>query len=309
MRRTRLSYIRSYHPILVILIVCVCIFADTWAPPEPQKYYSSNEKYCFEIIPSDGIGAIEDSCQGFLRILGKDEQYHQVWSTNLVNAISPVSALVSNDGDYVVTFDNWYRLGSGDDVVVIYGLNGKLIRKFGLEDILSEDEMEKIPRTVSSRWWGGEHFLDEETNILILKVVSNNEMPYSERVQFNLIEIDLEAGELLKEDDPKVGPFPYYKVDEEPKLIDIPPPKMGLHGDPIEGTTIVEALIDVDGSVIEAKILKSSEQQWLDESALEVAKKAKFSPAKYQGKCVRVWVKIPITFSISVPSRLRIEER
>jgi len=192
------------HVIYLSLIICVHLGADTWAPPEPQRYCSSNKNYCLKIIPGDSM----HQCQGILSAVGEEGEYHEVWSTLLANGISPVSVLISDQGDYVTTFDNWYRIGWGDDVVVIYGANGALIKKYGLEDILSEDEIEKIPRTVASRWWGGEHVIDEEKKILILKVVSNGEMPYSENAQFSEIPIDLKTGELTK-DSLKVRTCPF----------------------------------------------------------------------------------------------------
>lgn len=186
----QLRYVVYLH-----LILCIRLCADTWAPPEPQRYFSSNQDYCFEIIPGDSM----HECQGILSTVDEEGEYHQVWSTHLVNVIAPVTALVSDDGDYVATFDNWYRIGWGDDVVVIYGANGALIKKYGLNDILSADEIEKIPRTVASRWWGGKHIIDEGKKVLILKAVSNGEMPYSESAEFMEIRIDLRTGALDKD--------------------------------------------------------------------------------------------------------------
>jgi hypothetical protein len=198
----RLKYI-----ICVILIGCVNLAADTWAPPEPQKYYSADSGYCFEIIPGDSMHA----CRGILSMVPDEGEYQTVWSAQLVNDISPVTAFVSDEGNYVATFDNWYRIGWGDDVVVIYGMDGELIAKFGLEDILSANEIEKIPRTVASRWWGGKHSIDEAKNVLILKVVSNGEMPYSEKAQFLKKHIDLKTGRLIKECCPETESCPFMR--------------------------------------------------------------------------------------------------
>jgi hypothetical protein len=41
--------------------------------------------------------------------------------------VAPVSALVSEDGAYLITFDNWHSMGYGDDVVVLYRTDGTLI--------------------------------------------------------------------------------------------------------------------------------------------------------------------------------------
>jgi protein TonB len=55
-------------------------------------------------------------------------------------------------------------------------------------------------------------------------------------------------------------------------------------------------LVDIDGSVREVKILKSSGNQMLDQSALAAARKSRFTPARQRDKFVRVWVSRPFKF-------------
>ncbi len=93
----------------------------------------------------------------------------------------------------------------------------------------------------------------------------------------------------------------YYKVEVKPQPINIPKPvypaiaiKAG-----IEGQTVIKALVDIDGSIMEAQILKSSGNQMLDQAALDAAMKAKFTPARQRDKAVRVWVSIPIKFVLT----------
>lgn len=100
---------------------------------------------------------------------------------------------------------------------------------------------------------------------------------------------------------PEIEVVPYYKVEVKPKPISIPTPaypELAKRAG-IEGQTVVKALVDVDGSIIEAAILKSSGNQMLDEAALSAARNAKFTPAKQRDKFVRVWVSIPIKFKLT----------
>ncbi|MBA7519180.1 hypothetical protein ES705_11255 [subsurface metagenome] len=62
---------------------------------------------------------------------------------------------------------------------------------------------------------------------------------------------------------------------------------------------MIKALVDIDGSIIDAQVLKSSGNQMLDQAALAAARKAKFTPAKQRDKYVRVWVSIPINFRLT----------
>jgi protein TonB len=100
---------------------------------------------------------------------------------------------------------------------------------------------------------------------------------------------------------PEIEIVPYYKVEVKPQPINIPKPsypelarKAG-----IEGTTVVKALVDIDGSIVDVKVLKSSGNQMLDQAALVTARNAKFTPAKQRDKFVRVWVSIPIRFQLT----------
>ncbi|MDH4212122.1 MAG: energy transducer TonB [candidate division WOR-3 bacterium] len=91
--------------------------------------------------------------------------------------------------------------------------------------------------------------------------------------------------------------YKYHEVDEKPELLSIPKalyPK-GQHGEFCD--IVVEVLIDTSGDVLNARILKTA-GTILDEPALEAARKAKFRPAKHDGKPVRVWIAIPIIFTL-----------
>ena len=64
-----------------------------------------------------------DKCIGILEKKAENS-YTQIWKSELDNDVSPVTALVSNSGNYVVTFDNWHQKGHGDNIVVIYSKEG-----------------------------------------------------------------------------------------------------------------------------------------------------------------------------------------
>lgn len=61
------------------------------------------------------------------------------------------------------------------------------------------------------------------------------------------------------------------------------------------GTVYIQAIIDKDGSVFEAQVLKGL-GGGLDESALNAVKSTKFYPGKQRGKPVKVKMVIPIKF-------------
>lgn len=93
---------------------------------------------------------------------------------------------------------------------------------------------------------------------------------------------------------------PFWKVEVKPQPINIPVPAYPdmARTAGIEGQTVVEALVDVDGSVADARILKPSGNASLDQAAVDAAMRSKFSPAKQRDMAVRVWVSIPFRFTL-----------
>jgi protein TonB len=100
---------------------------------------------------------------------------------------------------------------------------------------------------------------------------------------------------------PEIEIVPYYKVEVKPQPISIPTPQYPelARKAGIEGNTVVKALVDIDGSIASVSILKSSGNQMLDQAALVAAKNARFTPAKQRDKYVRVYVSIPIRFTLT----------
>jgi hypothetical protein len=196
------------------------LLADTWALPEKQTICSKNKKYCFQIIPKkltsqldyfkDKVDGKENSggdkkvkknlCRGIFSVRNNDGFLSKRWEINLVNEVSPVSALVSENGNYVVTFDNWHGVGYGNEVVAIYETtSGNLIWNLGLPDFLTDSDISELPTSTSSIWWGGNHFIDWDRSFLVLEISKNGKRRHETDAKFFQIRIDLRNGNMLDE--------------------------------------------------------------------------------------------------------------
>lgn len=67
----------------------------------------------------------------------------------------------------------------------------------------------------------------------------------------------------------------------------------------LEGTVWIAAHVDINGSVIEAKIYKSSEIEILDDAALKAAYKNIFRPAIQNKLPVKLWVAYKVVFVLN----------
>lgn len=214
--------------VLFLLGSTLLVKADTWELPVPTKYCSENKKYCLKVLPKklqsqlsyfqDKVDGKEDAganrnvkenfCKGIFSAKGK-----KLWDVKLDNEVSPVSVLISNEGNYVITFDNWHGVGYGDNVVAIYdGFTGKLIKKMGLSDFLTESDIYNLPASTSSIHWHGNHEIDYEKKQLVLKVVKPDKND-----PFFDVHIDLKDGALL---DPVIDRIPSLHFFLSTKLIE-----------------------------------------------------------------------------------------
>ena len=66
----------------------------------------------------------------------------------------------------------------------------------------------------------------------------------------------------------------------------------------VEGRVYVNVLIDVNGNVVDTKILKSLGNNGCDEAAVAAIKSVKWIPAKQRDRAVKVWVGIPVVFKL-----------
>jgi TonB family protein len=97
------------------------------------------------------------------------------------------------------------------------------------------------------------------------------------------------------------GPDEFVPVDVLPEMIERVPPvypdSCRLHE--ISGTLWVKALVDIDGKVRDAHIVKGSGTDCgLAEAALAAARKTRFKPALVDGRPVAVWVTYKVEFAL-----------
>ncbi|MBC2776354.1 hypothetical protein [Parasphingopyxis marina] len=196
---------------IVFLLSPDAAHADSWVPPTERVYLSTDETVRFTVTPrsiDNVLNYFEDQIEGRaldgseprgqLARRGPDHEWITIWEVALINDVAPVSALVTNSADYVVTFDNWHSVGYGDDVVVIYGSGGEVVRSFRLTDLLSEDHLISLPHSVSSIWWGGEHHFSADETQLILKVVAPGAGIQAETREYLDLAVNLSDGSIVE---------------------------------------------------------------------------------------------------------------
>ena len=195
--------------------------ADSWTPPARQLFLSPAKTARLTVIPreiasplayfDDKVKGREPAGQasgGERHARGIVERrtssgWVTVWQGPLANEVSPVSALVSDDGTHVVTFDNWHSMGFGLNVVVIYRADGTVVRSLRLEDILPTTYISALPRSVSSLEWHGTDRLTRDGRQVLVAVVvpAVGRAPFGPSATLE-VAVDLSTGEVT----PPAGP-------------------------------------------------------------------------------------------------------
>lgn len=176
--------------LFILWSVASSCMADSWALPAEATFYSENKRFAVTIVPKQLAGQLEyfeDKVQGqpdagaaegvpdnwpraFFCAVDRNDKLNLITAFKLVNEVAPVTALVSDDGQYLVTFDNWHSVGYGNDAIVIYRADGSLIRSLSIEDVLTTKDIAVLPRSVSSIHWGAEHYINESSHVLVLRI-------------------------------------------------------------------------------------------------------------------------------------------
>lgn len=141
----------SLFQLLVSSFAMSAVMADEWLwiEEDDSEFRSESGKYLFKVMPHEGLTFKPGYCQGVLYALD-NEQFREIWQRYLINNEAPVKVFVADSGKYVVTMDEWGRVGKLP--VVIYGKNGKLIKVHNLKSLGIEND-EHIRSSISSYWW------------------------------------------------------------------------------------------------------------------------------------------------------------
>lgn len=183
-----MKQILRYLPYVLTLIgvfVSMVAKADIWELPSVKTYYSENREFKLIVTPKieplkyyAWIYYKDNGHPQTKKILRKKKKFMQsitaqdtimihctaelyrmqgsdstlVWKRTLLNDVCPVNAIIANDGSSIATFDNWYFMGYGVNVFVVYDEKGDAKKTYKLEEI-TPFALNDYPRSISSIYW------------------------------------------------------------------------------------------------------------------------------------------------------------
>lgn len=279
-----LNRMTSQGTLIALVLIASCqlrLGADSWALPTVFNHDSNNGGFRIQVQPRVLARQLEYFSEELGSKAGSPRSEHHAWATvsrrhwygfrrearfQLVNDVAPVKALISNDGAYVVTIENWHMVGQGPNVVVIYKGDGSLVGKLALTDIFTSRDINTFPESTSSIWWGDGHYIDDAHQELVLRALSNGDVRPSLSPTYGEVRIELATAKLKepKRDRywhtrfvPEIVPQlrPDSAEDILPLSLDRPlPPYPPLaRVARIQGTVELEVVVDYQGNTVHAR--------------------------------------------------------
>jgi len=160
--------------------------ADSWMAVEIQTFSSKDKDFIFVVVPASypdpkypsaktdpeiqRLLSQNKTCVGSLmKYFEQSKSYLPIWTRPLSNIVSPVSAMISDDGKYVVTTGEWYGGGHAAIAICIYNSTGKLIRSLTATDILGEERINYVPASSTITFWGKVKEIDTKRGELVIE--------------------------------------------------------------------------------------------------------------------------------------------
>jgi len=137
--------------------------------PQTKKILKKKEKFMRNISEQDTI--IIPCTAELYKINGADSVL--IWKRPLLNEVCPVYVIVANDGSSIATFDNWYSIGYGVNVFVVYDEKGNATKTYKLEEI-SPFPLNDYSMSISSLFWRKDvQYIDDERIEIIFETNDN----------------------------------------------------------------------------------------------------------------------------------------
>lgn len=276
----------------ILLFIVQAVKADYWPDPTCKKYYTADRSRTLLIVPACSFPKkqkkkIKDTCLECHAVRPCIAYVYDSMTGNkatyqfqLINQVAPTAAFISNNGQYVITIDNWGSRGWGDDVMVIYK-NGILLKKYSLEDI-SPIPVAQYSHSISSIYW----FLNlEYSGRDMVRLVLRDKHQNTFEKYFDLEVIARQSNYCDTFLQSRHGAYNRYWEKPPEPMLGYKALEIKVHNVDSVGHVVFQAYINNNGHLEQACQLYSSNPK-LDGRAKQLIQNQLFHPAKIRGKAV-----------------------
>ncbi|MBF0199183.1 MAG: hypothetical protein HQL32_15820 [Planctomycetes bacterium] len=131
--------------LLVVLFLVPSVWGTSFSYPKTKIYSSLSGNAFARIEPGNLFNQPESSAKKrppIAHVFTYNEErnsYDLTHSQILQNRVFPYQVLISNDGRYLITIDEYYNTGWNENTFVVYDLPRKVVYSYTLKDIVPND--------------------------------------------------------------------------------------------------------------------------------------------------------------------------
>jgi hypothetical protein len=162
--------VKTRYPLLLLLTLVFTAAEVAAQERRPlREARSANGHFVLRIEAGRMSSKAGRGCRATLYERSGGRRQAKRWSGKLVNEVAPSLAQIRDDGQFVVTLDE-FRRGGVVHAVVVYDAKGKSLREFGLRELLRDDDWKHVQvRRQAALWLPGARFefVDEPEQFVI----------------------------------------------------------------------------------------------------------------------------------------------
>lgn len=164
--------------IYLFLFLATNAFADSWSSPTPRTVASPKGEFLLRTIPPRRLGEGNDEFTKMKFIVYRLDPATQDYqeTTRFDVEENPIEFFINDTGDRIVTMDQYFMVGKGPRVVVVYDSTGKELKTWALKDFYDKEGIKHLSESISSIHWRGEAgWISDQSEILIRKATHSFE--------------------------------------------------------------------------------------------------------------------------------------
>ena len=147
--------------------------ADSWAPETPQTISSPKGQFLLRAIPFQCLSDGKNQSKITFIIYRLDlssQDYRETARFGIEG--HPLELFINDSGDRIVTMDQYFGIGQGPRVVVVYNARGLELKKWALKDFYDKKKIGKLSEsTASVHWRGSAGWVPDQKSIWISKPI------------------------------------------------------------------------------------------------------------------------------------------
>lgn len=127
-------------------------------PATPETISSPEGKFLLRKIPSENSKNLRTIWLETTLIVYKLDSITQHYNELHRFAVKghPGELFIDDSGSRIVTLDEYFGMGQGSNVVVVYDIKGRILRRWNLTDFYDKSKFAKLRRSTSSIYWRGD---------------------------------------------------------------------------------------------------------------------------------------------------------